>query len=191
MNSLLNISNEEIRKNWPNYENDVEIDSPLYDILWNNLCEKQGLDHNDEKVAMLRTFIDSNKQKMTLPKMTKTERAEMHELCDKVGLYHMSYGRKPRLLRITKPPVWKWEFTEENPEAREKREEYERKEAKKERKMRNMCCDWCGANALEKDLLCSVYFSGICCEECAGEVSDGNGGTLDCHKLESADFMYR
>lgn len=188
MDTLLNICNEEIRKNWPNYEHSIHKESHVYHIMWNNLYEKHGINCTKESVVMLRKFIDSDQQQMILQKLSQTQRTEIHELCDKVGLYHMNRGRNPRLLRVWKPPIWKWEFTEENPVAKAKREEYERKQKRREKRMRDKCCDWCGADALEKELLCSVHRSFICCEECACEASDGNGETLDCHNLHPVDF---
>ena len=72
--------------------------------------EKINLSKNE------KTIIVIENDKLILKSLDGFERKNIHKLCDKMGLHHLSvvHPKKSskKFLHIIKPSVWKWEFSE-------------------------------------------------------------------------------
>ena len=203
---LQNISSETIRQNWSQHSMTIDVNSPIYEILWNSWYKKYNIDVSDTNVKLLQNFIMNKpidiadniiveNETLILKDLTSIERKKLHLLCDKIGLHHKSINPQPRKkqkrnLCILKPVEWLWEFTIKNPYSNP-REYYEEKNAKKNNfeekmeKMYRMYCNECGKNGTEVNLCCSPYIRGLYCDDCIETTSDGDGDVLGCHKFES------
>ena len=211
MNTLKDTSSESIRQNWLDYK-DTIYNSPYYELLWDSLESKFKIDKNDIYLTIFKKFINNeeinyktplfgtihinqiNDETLLLKGLNGEERKHIHLLCDKIGLHHesKSHPKKKynRFLYIYKPKVWLWEYTEKNPYS-ESEEYYKKKEMEKQLKKqqleeelsRTYCCI-CEKNGLETELFCSIYISGLYCNDCLETTSDGDGGNLSDHKFE-------
>lgn len=212
MNSLQNVVSENIRQNWNNYQEHLQIDSYDYNIIWDDWYKKHNINYEDVFVTVLRNFLENknvenkkpifdriyitqqDEKTIIIKGLTGEERKNIHLLCDKIGLHHESKfhakKRNKKNLYVYKPNIWLWEYTEKNPYS--KGEEYYRNREiereykmnkKRERLSRKYCCI-CDKTGLETDLFCSVYIRGLYCNECLETMSDGDGGLLCHHKFE-------
>jgi len=201
INTVNNLSISYIRENWNNI--DIEITNNIIDNAWNNWYEKFNIDKDDFYVNLFKNFIMNNEiitnnfivindGKLILKNLTSFERKEVHKLCDKIGLHHNSIIAKKnkKHLHIMKPSIWKWEYSEPNPYSeapevyKQREEECEERDKRRNQRLKRIECYNCSANALETELYHSVYIRGIYCEDCLGDVSDGDGGVLNDHKFE-------
>ena len=158
------------------------------------------LDEFDYKTPLSNTrhIKQMNEETLVFKGLDWQERKKIHILCDKIGLHHESKpnpkrkkrNRDNKHLYIYKPKLWLWEYTEENPYSKSKgereRQETERqiKKQKVQEKLSKKYCCICGKNGWETELLCSVYISGLYCDDCLDTESDGEGGKLCDHKFE-------
>lgn len=215
------ISFEEIRQKWSTYKEEI-YNTPYYELLWSNLINKFNIDETDFYLCILQKFINNEEIKYIKPLenriwinqidtntlqikgLTSDERKNIHKLCDKIGLHHVSKRhskkKKTKFLYIYKPKEWLWEYTEKNPYS-ESDEVYAERELCKQNRLqkekqekKNMLtktyCNVCEKNGLETELYCSVYIDGIYCEDCLKTTSDGEGNYLCCHKFESISFLF-
>lgn len=195
-----NRSPEIIRQHWNQYALLVDQSSQLYLSLWDDWCRKYGHQLSDPYIQLFKKFIEEKTiiqtslimvtyDTLVLKGLNSDEREELHILCDQIGLHHQSIKAKKhkRHLYIYRPPIWLWEFSEKNP-CSQPPEYYENlRKQKKERWSQKYCCV-CDKNGWETQLLCSVYFRGLYCEECLEETSDGDGGVMSDHKFEPYKF---
>jgi hypothetical protein len=198
MDSLKDITSENIRKNWTEHKEEL-YNSPYYEVLWQCLENKFKIDTDNVYYVLFKKFINNedidysqplnnrinieklNDTTIILGGLTSRERSQIHVLCDKVGLHHESKTKKKlRYLHISKPKIWLWEFTEGNPASKR----YELQKQQKNERLSQTRCDTCNKSALETELFISVYVGGIYCEECLETTSDGAGGMMGDHKFE-------
>lgn len=204
---MYKIGLETIRKNWSKYKKDY-LDQQI--ILWEDLEKKFSIDSDNMYLKIFKKFIDGNpiyyprpidnkihiiqinSSTLEIKGLDGFERKYIHQLCNKIGLHHESKPAKKhkKFLYIYKPNEWLWEFTEKNSFG-ESDTYYKNREIETEKKIKLMeerskkiYCSNCENNAMETELFCSVYYSGIYCEDCINYMSDGNGGTLSDHKFE-------
>ena len=211
MNDIHDIPSEDIRANWSQYKDEI-YNTQQYELLWDSLENKFGIDKTDIYLSIFRKFIDGaeiNHKKplfdrihinqidtntLVLKGLDSEERKHIHLLCDKIGLHHESktHPKKhnKRFLYIYKPKIWLWECTEKNPYS--KSEEYYAKVASEkeiklkqiEQKKRRQYCCICNTDGFETQLYRSVYINGLYCDDCLEDESDGDGGKLCDHKFE-------
>ena len=171
MTELLTLSHsvEHIRKNWDKFSSKIAFDSRDFEILWGGMCSRTRISP-DVEVEQLKRFIATPAEKeLKFPNLNNAERAKLHELCDKIGLYHESSGvSRNRTLVITKPVVWLWDYTKPN----------------RHRGFKLMYCNRCLIPGNKKTLLCSVHFNFIVCHTCCDTEMGEDGETLNCHKWE-------
>ncbi len=178
---------EEIRKNWNRYKSTV-IGTPLYLLLWESFETKLRISEKNKFYSVLKGFIrcqsldDLKKSGLDLSMedektlifkgLESWDRSDLHLLCDKVGLHHVSKGTTERNLYVYKPDDWSWEYTSKNPYPslyRPRKKHY---------------CSECGITSDETDIMVSVYIRGFYCEDCLENTSDGAGGLMSDHKFE-------
>lgn len=200
-----------IRKNWTVYKS--TIDDATYQQIWKSWAEKFNKSLNSRNVVLLKSFIEGSFRK--LPKDTfrrrqcmdyrrkdnelilygfdSRRRYKMHRLCNDLGLYHKSTSDDfdQRILHITIPNNWSWEYTPPEPESKPReyydnlrKEKLAKKREEKKKSLSNKYCCMCDANAMYTDLYGSVYMSGLYCSDCLEDESDGEGGELLDHKFE-------
>ena len=93
--TLFITTGETMRQQWDEYSKVVPTTSPEYEMLWESWYQKTNTKHDDPNIVILKEFIeDTKKTKLCLENYTSKERATMHVLCDKIGLYHKSTGKK-------------------------------------------------------------------------------------------------
>jgi len=217
MQTLIETSSEVVRKNWNEYKNDVQIDTTYYNMLWEELYKKFNIDGEEKFIKLLRNLIErkniktsntvvlENETTLILKNIDTCKRRTIHDLCDHIGLHHVSktLGKhKQRVLYIYLPTDWCWEFTKENiydneqlkEERKKKEEEYKkRKEQKRERRekrKKETFCDGCGICAFDTMLFMSIHFNGIYCENCLETEIGEDGYELSAHKCEPIDNCY-
>ena len=170
--TLFITTGETMRQQWDEYSKVVPTTSPEYEMLWESWYQKTNTKHDDPNIVILKEFIeDTKKTKLCLENYTSKERATMHVLCDKIGLYHKSTGKKKtsRRLRITKPPVWLWDFTEPNPFVKRFQKDKPRMKTEAEllEKLAKFVCDFCDTTGKNANLFVSPYFGNtVVCEHC-------------------------
>lgn len=219
--TLENLCAENIRENWQSYKDKISCESHMYESLWDDLIQKYHIDEHDILFEVLKHFIKTSQImkisskspiKVTYANQTtdltsqhniieikglsNNERRLAHQLCDQIGLHHVSKtNKKKRILTIIIPERWCWEFSEKNPYSESKEyyqqrlEDHSKREEIKLKKLRSYECENCGETGDKTELFCSVYVSGIYCEECLDIVSDGDGNELSCHKFESIRYL--
>lgn len=158
-------------------------------------AEKKSTPSDKYRIVEKVIPIEKQDNVIILKSLQPDERYKIHILCDKIGLHHQSIvntttSKSKKCLHITKPNVWKWEFSKPNPYGKtpefyeQRKAERENKyEARQERLSRKYCCG-CDANGLDTELFCSPYIRGLYCEDCLEIESDGEGGVLSDHKFE-------
>lgn len=212
-NTLQRISGDAIRLNWhlqADADKGVMPPSPYYDMIWNDWEQKHAEFIKNVFYPILKRFargeeigriesyektyciIQEDDKTLLLKDLNKNTRKQLHTLCDKLGLHHKANPQKNKIkdFWIYKPPIWLWEYTEKNPyssneESNAKQKHKKMIQRKKhEEYMSRKHCNECDANGGDTQLFCSVYIRGLYCEDCLETLSDGNGGTLSCHKFE-------
>jgi hypothetical protein len=200
MDNLQDITCNFIRKNWLNYKDEI-YNSPLNDILWENLENKFSIDSYDVYFFILKNFINdsiylieqtiieqfqiiqSDDNTLIIKNLSRNERKHIHELCNKIGLHHESKStykkKKPnRFLYVYKPKIYLWEFSEKNPyEPKIKIETLDEELA-------DYNCDKCKKNGKETNLYYSNYIYGLYCNKCLNKKRDHKGIKLIYHKFE-------
>jgi hypothetical protein len=201
MQTLNELSSENIRQNWDTYKDHVR-NTPYYDTLWKTLIDKSNIDESNTYFSILKNFIDNENTDYKTIEFTKTIiqkidnntlvfkglkgelRLYIHELCDKIGLYHESKTTARttmgvnRDLYIYKPTSWLWEYTEKNPYLSSSNRNRSRSRSRNS-------CDLCGKYESETELFRCVAISGTYCDECIDTISDGDGHDLCDFKFES------
>jgi hypothetical protein len=89
-------------------------ESQVYELLWDTWYDKFRVDPKNEKIQLLREFIENEFVTTCMyTSFTAYERKQYHELCDKLGLDHETIvlDCEKRALTISKPSVWRWEYT--------------------------------------------------------------------------------
>jgi len=200
-----NVYYTELRMNW----NEIVKTPHIIECAWNEWYKKFDMSRDDYYVNLFRKFIMNEtinlsknektiivieNDKLILKSLDGFERKNIHKLCDKMGLHHLSvvHPKKSskKFLHIIKPSIWKWEFSESNPYSespeyyKQKEIESEQRREKYDNRRKNTFCDYCGENGFDSELFQSVYIRGIYCQDCLDNVSDGDGGILDDHKFE-------
>lgn len=192
MQTLNDISSENVRKNWDTYKDSVRNTS-YYDVLWKNLIDKFDIDESGTYFSILKKFIDDEEidceslaitkifvekpdnDTIILKRLDGSLRLYVHLLCDKIGLHHQSksnshHSRKNnRDLYIYKPTIWLWEYTKENPYSKPSSRHY---------------CIVCGKNGSETELFRCASIYGTYCSDCIDTTSDGEGHDLCDFKFE-------
>ena len=209
--TLQNISCDAIRQNWNNHTDYDIINSPFYDIVWNDWENKYTEFTKNIFYPILKKFvmgnnigriepyerqyyvIQENENTLILKGLGNDDRKHVHLLCDKIGLHHKSVqNKKNKHLWIYKPVVWLWEYTEKNPYSKSD-EYYKLREQKKiqqqqkfKDKMKRKYCNGCNVTGWDTQLYCSVYVRELYCDNCLETLSDddGGGGKLGDHKFE-------
>ena len=158
LKELKDISSELIRKNWPDYKDEI-YNTPYYDVLWNILENKFEIDNSDVYLILFKKFINNkeinykkplfntvhiikiNDETLLIKGLNSEERKYIHKLCDNIGLHHESKQnlkkKKSKFMYIYKPSIWLWEFTETNPFSKSK-EYYEKIELNNKKKKKNI-----------------------------------------------------
>jgi len=117
LDTLFSKSCECIRQNWNEYSKVISSSSPYFQLLWNDWCQKFNINDNRNILSLKKFILNNQASQFIIMELSKIERKELHLLCDKIGLYHKSYGnKKERIIVIYKPDIWLWEFTGPSPE---------------------------------------------------------------------------
>jgi hypothetical protein len=111
IDSLLNISQEYIRKNWLVYKENV-INTPYYEIMWDLFEKEQKIKKDDIYLDILKKFITGtnideeqkefnnnyndicinkiDEETLMIENIDRYDRKELHILCDKIKVHHES-----------------------------------------------------------------------------------------------------
>lgn len=184
----------EMREKWNEIE---DLSKEQIDGAWDDWSKKFDADIDDFYVGLFKDFIMTGKVEtsniiqiqngtLILKGLIPKERKIIHTLCNQIGLHHNSISTKKggkKHMHITKPKIWKWEYSERNPYS-ESDEYYEERNKKHYEKMNRLECRNCCSNGNETTIYASVYIRGLYCEDCLDIVSDGGGGVLSDHKFE-------
>ena len=210
--TLKSLSCAAIRQNWNDHIETGIIDSPLYDIIWDDWENKFTECKRNTFYRILKNFVmgehigwiqpasgqyvvlQESESRLVIKGLDSYHRKQVHSLCDSIGLHHQSVLEKnnkyKKHLWIYKPKVWRWEYTERNPyseseECYKQREQLQiQKRENYKEKMKQKYCNGCYSNGWEKQLYCSPHIYPLYCEDCLETLSDGDGGILGDHKFE-------
>ncbi len=111
-----------LRRKWDYYSKETHPyknhlrnkENQVYEMLWDTWYDKFRVDPKNEKIQLLREFIENEFVTTCMyTSFTAYERKQYHELCDKLGLDHETIvlDCEKRALIISKPKVWRWEYT--------------------------------------------------------------------------------
>jgi hypothetical protein len=181
--SLLYICSEKIRKNWS--EQDQIINNVIYNIIWDTFVDKFHINKNCPYFKILKKFVENDisfkddnlnfkfidQKTLIISKLKNQDRKKLFTLCNHLGL---QFNKKNKII---KPEIWLWEFSNI------KEKSFSQK-SYSEKKLKSKCCYSCKKTAFDSDLFHSIYYSGLYCEECLENESDGEGEKLSNHKYE-------
>lgn len=183
---------EQLRRNWTTYANLVSPD--LYDKVWIHWSQKFNIKLDEPDIILGREFIENkvvttnirqiaqNGRELILSDLPNHRRANIHALCDKLGIHHQSLTiHNQRQLHLYKPDSWLWEFSTKNPYTDPVEES---KRNRRRQRLARKYCSECGVTGLEAELFVSPYRYELYCEDCLETTSDGDGGLLCDHKFE-------
>jgi len=187
MHTLLQASAAVIRKHWPTFQDAIQLDSLEYRLIleaWRAKFELESTTLLDRLERFARH--DVAERELIFEDLAVEARRECHELCDQLGLHHESQTirrrkRSARVLHVTKPQAWAWEFSAPNPSNRD----YEARRQRSGRRLRNKSCSECGRSGLEVELLCNAFVRDLFCVDCV-EADD----ELNAHKWESIEGLF-
>ena len=167
---LVHESPDLVRQQWTNYKDQIKTNSPEFDLLWDRMCQRSRIYSDDQNALRFKQFIiDETETELVYYGLNARKRANMHLLCDKIGLVSASDGEsRDRRLVVTRPRVWLWEYTVRSGNSDHRR----------------LYCNECSIVGSKRDLLCSVHYGFLLCHECHDTKSDRHGDPYDSHKWE-------